>query len=139
MEVILKRARVLLADDHRGVADALKDILSAEFDLVGAVSDGISLLNAAAQLDPDVIVADISMPKLDGFNALAQLRARRPNVKVVFITMHHEPAIVDMALEAGAFGFVLKHSAFGELIPAVRAALDGKTYLSAAITRKSAS
>ena len=132
------RPRVLLAEDHPGVAKALGDILSAEFELVGAVEDGLSLLDAATRLEPDVIVADISMPKLDGFNALVQLKASRPNVKVVFITMQHEPVIADLALDSGAFGFVLKHSAFAELNPAVRAALDGKTYVSAALARKSA-
>ena len=134
----MKRPRVLLADDHPGVAKALGDILSAEFDLVGVVGDGLSLLDSVTRLEPDVIVADISMPKLDGFNALVQLKANRPDVKVVFITMQHESAVADLALQSGALGFVLKHSAFAELNPAVRAALEGKTYVSAAIARKSA-
>jgi DNA-binding NarL/FixJ family response regulator len=127
---------VLLADDHRGVAEALKAILSEEFEVVGAVEDGLALLEAAVSLEPDVIVADISMPKLDGFNALVRLKANNPDIKVVFITMHHEPLVIDMALAAGAFGFVLKHSA-RELIPAVRAAMEGKTYVSQTLTRKS--
>jgi len=135
----MTRPRVLLADDHPGVAEVLKSILSAEFDLVGAVEDGVSLLSEATRLEPDVIVADISMPKLDGFKALAQLKTTVPDVRVVFITMYHEPAIVEMALDAGAIGFVMKHAAHGELVPAVRAAMDGKKYVSPTLIRKSAS
>jgi DNA-binding NarL/FixJ family response regulator len=126
-----------LADDHPGVAEALRNILSAEFEVVGSVEDGLALLEAAANLEPDVIVADISMPKLDGLNALVQLKANNPDVRVVFITMHHEPLVIEMALAAGAFGFVLKHSA-RELIPAVLAAMEGKTYVSQTVVRKTA-
>lgn len=134
---LMTKPRVLLADDHQGVAEALKDILSAEFEVVGCVEDGLALLEAAARLEPDVIVADISMPKLDGFNALVHLKESNPDVRVVFITMHHEPLVIDMAMAAGAVGFVLKHSA-RELIPAVRAAMEGKTYVSPTLTRKTA-
>jgi DNA-binding NarL/FixJ family response regulator len=134
----MTRPRVLLADDHPGVAEALKDILSAEFEVVGSVEDGLALLEAATNLAPDVIVADISMPKLDGLSALFQLKENNPDVKVVFITMHHEPLVIDMALAAGALGFVLKHSA-RELIPAVRAAMEGKTYVSQTAARRTVS
>jgi DNA-binding NarL/FixJ family response regulator len=135
----VKRARVLLADDHPGVAKTLGEILSEEFDLVGVVEDGLSMLDAAERLEPDVIVADVSMPKLDGLTAFLRLKANGSAVKVVFITMHHEPAIADLALSAGALGFVLKHSAFTELNPAVRAAVEGKTFVSPALMQKSVS
>ena len=124
----MKRTRVLLADDHRAVTEALERILSAEFEVVGKVQDGLSLVSEAAKLVPDVVVTDISMPQLDGFSALQQLKSENPNVKVILISMFHEPSFVTTALELGASGFVLKHSAYDELIPAVRAAVDGKIY-----------
>jgi DNA-binding NarL/FixJ family response regulator len=132
----MKRIRVLLADDHRAVSEALKRILGSQFEVVGVVEDGLSLLSAAEQLDPDVIVADISMPQLDGFSALQQLKSRKADVKVILVSMFQEPTFVSMALEWGAAGFVLKHSAYDELIPAVRAAIDGKIYCSPALMSK---
>jgi DNA-binding NarL/FixJ family response regulator len=125
----LHRPRVLLADDHRMVAEGLKSLLSPEFDLVGMVEDGRELIESARKLQPDVIVADITMPHLNGLDALQGLKKDNPQVKVVFLTMHREVAYARRALEAGAAGFVLKHSAPAELLTAVRAALDGKIYL----------
>jgi DNA-binding NarL/FixJ family response regulator len=125
----VSRPRILLADDHRMVAEGLKSLLSADFELVGVVEDGRSLIDAAKKLHPDVIVADITMPHLNGLDALAPLKKDNPRVKVVFLTMHQEVAYARRALEAGAAGFVLKHSAPAELLTAIRAALDGKTYL----------
>ena len=127
------RPRVLLADDHRLVAEGLKSLLSAEFELVGVVEDGRALVEAARKLRPDVIVADITMPHLNGIDALAQLKQDDEQVRVVFLTMHPEVAYARRALEAGALGYVLKHSAPSELIAAIRAALDGKTWLTPAV------
>ncbi|HVO48932.1 MAG TPA: response regulator transcription factor [Steroidobacteraceae bacterium] len=127
------RPRVLLADDHRLVAEALKSLLAAEFELLGVVEDGRALVAAAKQLQPDVIVADITMPFLNGLDALLQLRKDNPNVKVVFLTMHKDVAYARRALESGGSGFVLKHSAPAELLDAIRAALAGKTYLTPAL------
>jgi DNA-binding NarL/FixJ family response regulator len=129
----MKRPRILLADDHRMVAEGLRSLLSPEFDLVGIVEDGRALIEAAQKLNPDVIVADITMPHLNGLAAMEQLKKNNPRVKVVFLTMHQEVAYARRALEAGAAGFVLKHSAAAELVTAVRAALDGKTYLTPAL------
>jgi DNA-binding NarL/FixJ family response regulator len=129
----MNRARVLLADDHRMVAEGLKSILNVEFDLLGVVEDGLAMLEAAKKLRPDVIVADITMPRLNGLDALAQLKKENPRAKVVFLTMHQEAAYARRALDAGASGFVLKHSAPAELVAAIRAALEGKTYLTPAI------
>ena len=123
----VSRPRVLLADDHRLVAEGLKSLLSAEFDLVGVVEDGRALIEAARKLRPDVIVADITMPHLNGIDALVQLKREDERVRVVFLTMHPEVAYARRAVEAGALGYVLKHSAPAELIAAIRAALDGKT------------
>jgi DNA-binding NarL/FixJ family response regulator len=124
-----RRPRVLLADDHLMVAEALRSLLAPEFDLVGVVEDGRALVEAAGRLRPDVIVADVSMPQLNGIDALAQLRQGGNRVPVVFLTMHRDASFARRALDAGASGFVLKHSAPAELISALRAALEGKTYL----------
>jgi DNA-binding NarL/FixJ family response regulator len=121
--------RVLLADDHLMVAEALKSLLSAEFELIGVVEDGLALVAAAGRLRPDVIVADVTMPRLNGIAALLRLRQEGIRVPVVFLTMHRDASFARRALEAGASGFVLKHSAPFELIQAIRAALEGKTYL----------
>ena len=126
---LARRPRVLLADDHLLVAEALKSLLAPEFDLVGVVEDGRALVEAAGRLQPDVIVADITMPQLNGIDALVQLRQGGDQVPVVFLTMHRDATFARRALEAGASGFVLKHSASVELIAALHAALEGKTYL----------
>jgi len=124
-----RRPRVLIADDHLLVAEALKSLLSTDFELVGVVQDGRALVEAAATLRPDVIVADVAMPHLNGIEALVQLRKGGYRMPVVFLTMHRDVTFARRALEAGASGFVLKHSASVELVAAIRAALAGKTYL----------
>lgn len=123
------RPRVLLADDHIMVAEALKSLLSAEFDLVGVVEDGRALVESTATLRPDVIVADVTMPHLNGIDALIRLRQGGDRTPVVFLTMHRDVSFARRALDAGASGFVLKHSAPAELVTAIRAALEGRTYL----------
>jgi len=123
------RPRVLLADDHLMVAEALKSLLTPEFDLVGVVEDGRALIEATATLRPDVIVADVTMPHLNGIDALIHLRQAGDRTPVVFLTMHRDVSFARRALDAGASGFVLKHSASAELVTAIRAALQGKTYL----------
>lgn len=125
-----RRPRVLLADDHLMVAQALRSLLTPDFDLVGVVEDGRALLEAAAQLRPDVIVADITMPHLNGIDALVRLRQGGDEVPVVFLTMHRDATFARRALEAGAAGFVLKHAAAADLVTAIQAALAGGTYLS---------
>ena len=123
------RPRVLLADDHLMVAEALKSMLSHEFELVGVVEDGRAMVEAARTLRPDVIVADVTMPQLNGIDALAQLRRDGDRTPVVFLTMHRDATFARRALEAGAAGYVLKHSAPAELVTALRAAIAGRTYL----------
>ncbi len=125
----MSRPRVLLADDHRIVAEGLKHLLGAEFELVGIVENGRALVQAARTLRPDVIVADIAMPHLGGLEALAELKKDDPGVRVVFLTMHAETAYARRALAEGALGFVIKHSAPAELVLAVRSALEGRTYV----------
>jgi len=107
----MSRPRVLLADDHRMVAEALKTLLEQQFELVAVVEDGRQLVETARRLRPDVIVADITMPHLNGIDALTQLKRDNPDVRVVFLTMHKDAAYACRALDAGARGYVLKHSA----------------------------
>jgi DNA-binding NarL/FixJ family response regulator len=129
----MTRPRIVLADDHRIVAEGLKHILAAEFDLVGVVEDGRKMIEAAKALTPDVIVADVSMPHLNGIEALAVLRREGNDIPMVFLTMHREVEYALLALEAGAAGYVLKHSAPAELVQAVRVALEGGTFVSPAL------
>jgi len=123
------KPRILLADDHRIVTEGLRNLLEPEFELVGIVEDGRALLDAAEKLRPDVIIADISMPLLNGIEAVRQIKKTNKDVKVIFLTMHPDVTYAVSALEAGALGYVLKHSAPSELITAVRRALKGKTYV----------
>ena len=126
----MSRPRVLLADDHQIMVEGLKSLLEPEFEVVDVVSDGREMLAAAKRHRPELIVADISMPALNGIEAAAQLRDAGVTSKVIFLTMHREVAYARRALEAGASGFVLKHSAPTELVTALREALRGQTFLS---------
>ena len=125
----MKRPRVLLADDHRIVVEGLRGLLEPEFELVGIVEDGRAMLEAAEKLQPDVIVADISMPLLNGIDAVRRIRKSGRDIKIVFLTMHPDVAYAASAFDAGALGYVLKHSAPSELITAIHSALEGKTYV----------
>jgi DNA-binding NarL/FixJ family response regulator len=125
----MSRPRVLLADDHKIVTEGLRGLLEPEFELVGIVEDGRSLLAAAEKLRPDVIVADISMPLLNGIDSVRQIKKAHEEIKVVFLTMHPDVTYAVSAFEAGASGYVLKHSAPTELVTAIRSALNGKTFV----------
>jgi DNA-binding NarL/FixJ family response regulator len=125
----MNRPRLLLADDHRIVVDGLRSILVPEYELVGIVADGRELIEAAKRLKPDVIVADIAMPQLNGLDAVAQLRKDGCQAKIVFLTMHKDATYAAKALEMGASGYVLKHSASTELLTAIRMALLGRSYV----------
>lgn len=131
----MTRPRVLLADDHRVVAQGLSSLLSTDFDLTGVVADGQAMVEAARNLRPDVIVADVSMPVLNGIDALERLRDEGIEVPVVFLTMHSQPGYARRALKAGASGYVLKLAAPEELVQAIRAALDGGTFVSPSLAR----
>jgi DNA-binding NarL/FixJ family response regulator len=125
----MKRPRVLLADDHQIVIEGLKSLLGGEFEVVGSVEDGRALVDQAATLHPDVIVADISMPQLNGIEAARQIKKSNKDIKIVFLTMHPDATYAANAFEAGASGFVLKHSASSELITAIHEAIKGRTYV----------
>jgi DNA-binding NarL/FixJ family response regulator len=125
----MKRPRVLLADDHKIVLEGLRGILEPEFEIVGAVEDGRTLVAEAERLSPDVVVSDISMPGLNGMDAARKIKKMDERIKIVFLTMHSDVSYAAGAFDAGASGFVLKHSAAQELITAIREAMQGRTYV----------
>ena len=129
----MTRPRVLLADDHRIVVAGLQALLADDFELVGQAADGRSLIDLARQVAADIIVADISMPGLNGIDALHAMRREGLDVPVIFLTMHTEPAYARRALEAGAAGYVLKHAAPQELLQALRVAAEGGIFVSGEI------
>jgi len=131
----MKKPRILLADDHVLLAEALKSMLSAVYDVVGTVSDGRSLLDAAETLEPDLIVVDIGMPQLNGLDATRKIKRLLPKVKVIILTMNEESGLVAEAFRAGATGYLLKYSAPQELLEAIEEVLKGASYLSPRITR----
>jgi DNA-binding NarL/FixJ family response regulator len=132
----MKQTRVLLADDHKIVLEGLKGLLAEEFDVVGTVENGRDLLAKAKELLPDIIVADITMPLLNGIDAVFQLKERGLNSKVIFLTMHYDASYAKKAFEAGASGYVLKHSAPDELVKAIHEVLQGRTYITPMITEE---
>ena len=131
----MPRTKVLLADDHAVVAQGLEALLKDTFDLAGVVHDGRALLKAVETLRPDVVVTDISMPLLNGLDALRQIRARWPDVKVVVLTMHRETQLAADAFRAGASGYVLKVSPGEELITAIQQVALGRAYVTTLLAK----
>jgi DNA-binding NarL/FixJ family response regulator len=125
----LKRPRVLLADDHQMLADALKSVLEPRCEVVGTVGDGRALLEAAAKLQPDIVVLDIAMPELNGLDAARQLRRTLPKVRLIFLTMNQDPYLVGEAFRAGASAFLMKQAAALELTDAIEQVLKGGSYV----------
>jgi DNA-binding NarL/FixJ family response regulator len=120
---------VLLADDHQMMADALKVVLEPRYKVVATVRDGRALVEAAAKFQPDVIVLDIAMPKLNGLDAARLLKQNKSKAKIIFLTMHEDPDLVGEAFRAGGSGFLLKHAAAFELTDAIDKVLKGGTYV----------
>ncbi len=130
----MKRWRLLLADDHDIVIEGLRRILDQpDFEIVGVVNDGRSLLRAAEEIQPDIIITDVTIPLLNGIDAARQIRKTNPNVKIIFLTMHQDVTFATEALAAGDSGYVLKNSAGEELITAIREALKGHIYVTKSI------
>lgn len=127
------KPRVVMADDHVLLLEALVGVLQPEFDVVGTASDGLALLEAVATHAPDVAVLDVGMPKLDGMAAATRLRESAPQTRLVFLTMHTDSAMAAQALRMGASAYVLKSAAAAELTHAIREALEGRRYLSPGI------
>jgi DNA-binding NarL/FixJ family response regulator len=126
----MNRPRLLLAEDHPETRELLRGLLLPEFDVLGEVEDGVALVAAAERLSPDVIVTDISMPRLDGMAAAEQILRRDPMARIVLVTAHREPVLAERGVSAGVMGYVLKLVAGDELVPAVKAAMRGERHLS---------
>ena len=131
----MPRARVLLADDHPQVAEELRRLLEPEFEVVAVVADGHALLRQAEIVQPDVVVTDIAMPGGDGITVARELLARDPGTRVVLVTVHDDPELVERGYAAGALAYVLKVTAAHNLAPAVRAVLRGERYASTRASR----
>src|SRR5262249_50670986 len=131
----VKRPRILLADDHRLLREALVKLLEPACDVVGAVMDGRALLEAAPKLRPDVVVVDIAMPLLNGLDAARQLKRLMPAVKVIFLTVSEDPELAAEAFRAGGSAFLLKNSAASELLQAITDVIQGRSYVTPLATR----
>lgn len=126
----MKRARILVAEDHKLMRDRVMRLLKSEFEVVGAVDSGQALLEAAARLNPDVCVLDISMPTLSGIETANQLKLANSAAKVIFLTIHNDPDFVGAAFKSGAEGYVFKTRMAADLVTAVREVMAGRTFLS---------
>ena len=124
------KTTVLLADDHPSLLEAAKAILKPHFDVVGTATDGAMLVSEALRLRPDVIVADITMPVLNGIEAVRQLRESNFPAVFVFLTVHAKQEFLDVCLAEGALGYVLKSRMKAHLVAAIHAALNGQAYVS---------
>ena len=134
--MLSRRSRILIADDHKLMAEVCQKILQPEFDVVGTVGNGRELLRTAVNLEPDVVLLDIGMPILNGLDAGKQLKALLPAVKLVYLTMVTDPEVALEAFDRGASGFLLKTCVADEVVFAVREALRGNTFLSPDLKEK---
>lgn len=127
------RARILLADDHKGIRDRVVRLLEREFEMLEPVGDGLSLLHAAVRLEPDVCLMDISMPILNGIETAERLKERGSKAKIIFLTIHEDRDFLVAALRAGASGYVVKPRMASDLRAAVKEVLAGRTYISSSL------
>ena len=125
--------RVLLADDNETVLQSVQRLLEAEFEIVGVVKDGQSLVAAARKLKPDVMIVDVFMPGMNGIEAARQLKKHHVKGSIIFLTVHRDLALADEARAIGAMGYVLKSSADRDLVPAIQEARAGRFFLSSAL------
>jgi DNA-binding NarL/FixJ family response regulator len=133
-----ERPRVLIADDDPRVLHEMEALLSSEFDVVGRAADGLSMMAEAARLRPDVIVSDIAIPGLSGIDASREILKDHPGTAIVLLTMYNDPELVRTALRIGVRGYVHKLTAGEELVPAIRSALGGWTFVSPTCSNPSA-
>ena len=129
------KTKVLLADDHPPLVEAALTILKPHYDIVGIATDGAMLISEALRLNPDLIVSDITLPILNGIEAIHRLRLANSQVKVVFLTFHAEEEFLKACMAEGALGYVLKSRMKTQLIPAIEAALEGRSYVSPSLAR----
>jgi DNA-binding NarL/FixJ family response regulator len=130
----MPRPRVLLADDHALLLTAFEKLLADQCEIVGLVSDGRALMEAAERLRPDIIVLDISMPLLNGLDAGRQIKQKQRDVRLVFLTMNEDPALAAEAFRAGASAYLLKRSAASELSTALDEVMRGRSYVTPLVT-----
>lgn len=123
------RPRILLADDHSIVAEALRSLLCDHCDIVGIVADGHAMIQKAGELKPDLIILDIGMPVLNGLEAAEKVKEAMPDTRFVFLTMMEDPTLASAALRLGPVGYVLKHSASSELTTAIEEVVNGRPFL----------
>jgi len=135
----LARVRILLADDHPDMLAVVANLLGTSFDVIGMVGDGESLLDAAADLQPDVLVLDISMPLLTGIEAAQRLKKCGNTARIVFLTVHEDPDFVRASLATGAFGYVVKPRVTTDLVVAIREAVAGRIFISPPLSKQSLS
>ncbi len=131
----MKKPTVILADDHTLVLEGFRCLLENQCELLAAVGDGQALLQAAAQHRPEIVILDISMPVMNGIEAAHALQAQFPSMKLVFVTMHADPAYIRAAFQAGASGYILKQSLSNELSLALQTVLQGQTYVTPLIAK----
>ncbi|MFI5247981.1 MAG: response regulator [Nitrospirales bacterium] len=131
----MTRPRVLLADDHTLVLDGYRKLLEDRCEIVGVAEDGRTLIRKAQELQPDIVTLDISMPQLNGIDAARKLKKILPRTKLIFVTMHADPAYVTEAFKAGASGYLLKRSAGSELLQAIQSAMDGQCYVTPLVAK----
>ena len=130
----MKRSRIVLADDHKLLTDAIRNLLEPEYEVVGSFTDGESLLNSAPSLEPDIAVLDIGMPVLNGLNACSRLKKLIPKIKIIILTMERDLEIAGEAFRNGASGYVLKTSAASELVSAIREVQRGGYFATPSLT-----
>jgi len=129
------KIRLLLADDHKLFRDGLRSMLDGHkgIEIVAEASDGIAVTKLAGELHPDIILMDVSMPDLNGIEATRKISAEHPTIKIIMLSMHSDRRYITEALRAGARGYLLKDSAFDEVLTAIRDCSSGKIYLSSRI------
>lgn len=130
----MSKTRVLLADDHPPILEEIHVTLGDEFEVVGVVHNGRDAIAEARRLAPDVLVIDISMPILNGIEAVSELRKTDQKIKVVFLTVHQDQDFVDAAFSAGACGYVIKEDVTTDLVPAIHEAVLGRIYISPSLS-----
>jgi DNA-binding NarL/FixJ family response regulator len=131
----MKQPRVLLADDHLMLREAFAWLLQSTCDVVGAVADGRSLLTAAQQLRPDIVVVDVAMPLLNGLEAVRRLKRTNPEIKSIILTISEDPDLAAEAIRCGVSGYLLKNSAASELIRAVGEVMQGRSYITPLVAK----
>jgi DNA-binding NarL/FixJ family response regulator len=129
------RPRVLVADDHRAMLDSVVRLLSGEFEVVAAVTDGLAAVTEAEHLEPDLLVLDIAMPGLNGIAAAARLKEHGSRAKIVFVTNMRDREFLQESLALGEVGFVVKDRLVADLLPAVRQVLAGQAFVSPSVSR----